>query len=61
MKRLLKNIIKKHNSNKFQKWLNNLGFGEIHSNDVLVKDFDYAFIENIKIKENVYIGSRCRF
>ena len=61
VKEILRTLIRNHNRRKYIRRIYRMGFGEIHDSDVINSDFDYAFIERIKIKEYVQIGAGAKF
>lgn len=61
VKEILRTLLRNHNRRKYIRRIHRMGFGEIHDSDVINSDFDYAFIERIRIKENVQIGVGAKF
>ena len=61
MKDFLRKIIRCYNQRKYSKRIHKMGFAEVHDSDIIPKDFDYAYIDKIKIKEYVRIGIGAKF
>lgn len=61
LKDILRKMIRSYNQKKYSRRIHKMGFAEVHESDVIPKDFDYACIGKIRIKEYVRIGIGAKF